>query len=277
MLLCERQATGETGTRTMKQWNRFQADHAAHHESARAPNALDRLVGALVSRWHEFWSQHGWSIATVVIFNLIPLLGVVFFRWSIKQVLLVYWLETALFVLAQPIRGLARRGWRTIGQQLAVTAHACVFTGAHAFFLLSMLYGIQWDEADQDGLSWSAPTRGAPGQWLDQALADIPLAAIVMVAIVSCVSLGSQLPGLRRARRADMAAGRNSGDIDTRSLYGPVVIMHVSVIFGGFVILSLNSPIGLLLLLITLKIGYDLFRTINGKPETDGAAGAATS
>jgi hypothetical protein len=40
--------------------------------------------------------------------------------------------------------------------------------------------------------------------------------------------------------------------------YGRVVVMHIAIIFGGFVTMSLGSPTGILLVLVVLKIIIDV-------------------
>ena len=40
--------------------------------------------------------------------------------------------------------------------------------------------------------------------------------------------------------------------------YKRIMIMHVTIIFGGFLVMALNTPLAALLLLIVLKMGADL-------------------
>jgi hypothetical protein len=40
--------------------------------------------------------------------------------------------------------------------------------------------------------------------------------------------------------------------------YGRIVVLHVTLIVGGFLIMSLAAPVAGVLLLVALKLGYDL-------------------
>jgi hypothetical protein len=40
--------------------------------------------------------------------------------------------------------------------------------------------------------------------------------------------------------------------------YGRIVVMHLAILFGGFLVLALHSRTPALLLLVALKIGFDL-------------------
>jgi membrane protein implicated in regulation of membrane protease activity len=40
--------------------------------------------------------------------------------------------------------------------------------------------------------------------------------------------------------------------------YGRILVLHIAIIAGGFLVSSLGSPLGLLLALVALKIGMDI-------------------
>ncbi|CAN0502953.1 unnamed protein product, partial [Discosporangium mesarthrocarpum] len=45
--------------------------------------------------------------------------------------------------------------------------------------------------------------------------------------------------------------------------YKRIIIMHVTIIFGGFLVMALGSALPALLLLIALKLGADLYAHLN--------------
>ena len=55
--------------------------------------------------------------------------------------------------------------------------------------------------------------------------------------------------------------------------YGRLVVLHVTIIFGGFVSISLGTPIGSLLVLVILKIALDVvFHLRQHRPTAANAA-----
>ena len=60
-------------------------------------------------------------------------------------------------------------------------------------------------------------------------------------------------------------------------VYGRVVVLHLTIIFGSFVVAFLGSPIGALLVLVVLKTAFDLGlhlreRRTSGPPQPRAAA-----
>ena len=51
---------------------------------------------------------------------------------------------------------------------------------------------------------------------------------------------------------------RTSAPRQMMSAYGRVIVLHLTILFGGFVIAFLGAPIGALLILVGLKTAFDL-------------------
>ena len=172
------------------------------------------------------------SIIFLIGVNLIPLFGILFWGWSVGAVLLAYWVESAIIgVLNVP------RIWATpggVGQKLFTSVffsmHYGAFAAAHLVFLKS--------------------TFGA-----DEPLADIMQGGAMMWTAISFFVSHFVSLILRLFRR------EFKDSTPSTQLFAPysrVMIMHITVLLGAFLIEFLGSPIYAIILLIMLKTLIDL-------------------
>ena len=195
-------------------------------------------------------------IATVLISNAIPLVGVLHFGWSATNVLVLYWLENLLVAvftclrIAAHCRFTRRRGhWRK--DQLASSPGemgkkpvllrdyaviAFVFTLAHGIFVAAIALILSSRHADT--LIW----QFAFGPFRQGALI-----LLGVLAIDFCIDLR----GLR-SRSFAWIKGY------TQQRMGRVLILHLAIIFGMFAMAATKSPFSVLYALIGLKTLWDL-------------------
>lgn len=202
-------------------------------------------IGARISR-----------IAVVLVSNAIPLIGVLHYGWSATNVLVLYWLENLLVAVFTCLRIAAhcrlthRRGhWRT--DQLASSPGAFgrkpvmlrdyaliafVFTLAHGIFVFCIAFLIASKHADSPmwHFTFASLRQGA-------------LILLATLAIDFCIDLA----GLR-SRSFAWIKGY------TQQRMGRVLILHLAIIFGMFVMAATGSPFSVLYALIGLKTLWDL-------------------
>ena len=70
---------------------------------------MERLVA-----WYQVGSSYG-AVAALIIANLVPLVGVLWFGWDVWGILIIYWLENGIVRALQRPQDAARRG---VGRQL---------------------------------------------------------------------------------------------------------------------------------------------------------------
>ncbi|MEX0654278.1 MAG: DUF6498-containing protein [Phycisphaeraceae bacterium] len=199
------------------------------------------------------WRSRACAGLGVLIANGVPLLGVLALGWSTTEVLLLFWVEVALLVLLVRPARLIVGDW-LVGVIAAVlgTLPAAIFLAFHAFFLVGLLYGVDWNNVQGGPMGWSAPSQGSPADWFRQAWTDLPVAGIVLVCLVHVGSLMAEWPTLQRRNMSGQKAP------DETNGFGHLFIMHIGIILGGSAILVAGDAIGLLLLLIALKCGYEV-------------------
>jgi len=178
------------------------------------------------------------SSSALIAANLIPLAGVLAGGWRVFDVLLLFWAENVIIGVFNVLRMLVvatRREPGAVGLALFFTLHYGIFTIVHGVFVVT-LFG---PPAESPLPAFAA--LAAPGLVL-------PLAALVAshgVSFLANFVFGGEMD--RVSAGALMAAP-----------YGRVVVLHVTIIFGGFAVAASGAPVLALALLVALKIVVDL-------------------
>jgi hypothetical protein len=195
-------------------------------------------------------------VATVLISNAIPLVGVLHYGWSATNVLVLYWLENlfvAIFTclrIGEHCRLTRRRGhWRKdqlasspgeIGERPTLfrdyATISLAFTLAHGTFVFAIALILAHRHAD------AAIWRFAFDPFRDGAL---------ILACTLAIDFFVDLMGLRLRSFAWVR-----GYVQKRM--GRVLILHLSILGGMFAMAATNSPLGILYALIGLKTLWDL-------------------
>jgi hypothetical protein len=171
--------------------------------------------------------------------NLLPLAGVMYFGWDLAEVIVLFWAESAIIAFYTAIKMAVVGNFAAIFLVPFFIGHFGGFMAGH--FLLIYSFFLR-------GFDATGPAPGARG-----ALLDIfnplwtPLAALF---ISHGVSFFSNFLGRREYTRTTMNA------LMTRP-YSRIVVMQLSLIFGGWIIIALRSPVPALALLVVLKTILD--------------------
>ena len=202
-------------------------------------------------------------LQALLLANLIPVFGVLFFDWDARNVLLLYWLENLVIGAYTLLRMLATHKWKALGTALFFSFHYSFFCGGHGMFILA-LAGLGSDGIDDpmknlwpadDSLPFLIPIRMMLGilSWIahtSPGMLGLPLLAFAVSHGISAFTHHVIL------REDD---GRNTEQI-MWDPYRRIVLLHIALIFGGFVIVLSGGggawPI--LLLLIGFKTALDI-------------------
>lgn len=193
--------------------------------------------------------------------NLLPLLGIAFWHWDAFLLLILYWMETAIIgfwtimaIVAAPLEtvGPAARGTSRLFIVSFFIVHASIFMGVHFMFLWDIFSG-----------TWSREVHGA-GDFIRVIVIEtglwVPLAALFVSRGFSFLVavLGSRLlPSWLAPAQPDPG---DSPFSETRLLggfYSRIIVMHVTIIFGGFIAIAIGS-VAPLIFLVVLKTWIDL-------------------
>jgi hypothetical protein len=185
------------------------------------------------------------SSIALLIANAIPIVGVLFFGWTVFPLVLLYWLENvvvggynvAKLLLAQP-----RQPVYWLGKAFLVPfflAHFGGFTYVHGVLVLA-LFG---------------PKTAQPFDLLH-----------VVPTAIRANQLGWSVVSLIISHGLSFYWNYiQSGEYERASLnalmmqpYGRVMVLHFTVLFGGWIVMLLGSPLLALVLLVIIKTAADL-------------------
>ncbi len=211
------------------------------------------------------------SVLIMIAANLVPLTGVLFWNWDVFLLLVLYWFETAIMgfwiivaILIDPhqtIGPTAKQTSRTF-LVLFLTAHAGVFMGVHFMFLWALFAG-DWAKAVSGPLYFARVVMIGSGLW-------IPLMALFISRGVSTL-LPFLNPGVLPAGLAPKPVHiADPNPFSEQRLLGGfykrIIVMHLTLIFSGFVAGAVGSVVPLILM-IALKIVIELKLHVNEAAE----------
>lgn len=184
------------------------------------------------------------KIFLIIVSSLIPLLGVLWWGWSLANVVILFWIENLIIGVWTLLKMLVARGDKSFASKLPLCIffiiHYGFFCMGHGIFLLIILkignpVGLfPFSEMIEQGLI----TRGVL----------IGTGAMVVTHGVSFFLDFWQSPN-----RLDFTAQKIM-----MSPYGHIIVVHIALLIGAIASQKMGSPIALLLLLIIGKAILDL-------------------
>jgi hypothetical protein len=205
-------------------------------------------------------------IAIVLISNLIPLAGVLFWSWNTFVLLMLYWAETVVIAFWALMRVLiggdfAKNFFGEVFGRLFMFAfflvHSCGFMLGHFIFLWAFYSG-------KPGLNLQLSEdffRTMPSEfWNGIVLANgllIPLAISFVGRGIAFVTDMAKLPLWKRLVDQDSVEARSAGAL-VGGLYTRIVILHL-VILAGAALAQKYGALAPLLLLVVAKTVVDIW------------------
>lgn len=193
------------------------------------------------------------SVLFLVVVNLLPLGGVLYFDWDVAALMVLYWSENLIIGAYNLLKMVTVGGVLATFPGIFFIVHYGGFCAVHGLFLLSLLMD---DVSVMNNMSWpfflvfvelllnviEAVLAQAPPEWI---------IAFIGLTISHGYSFAT-----------NFLFGRERYHTTVSELmaapYKRIVILHIAVIAGGFGISALGEPLVLLLALIALKIVVDI-------------------
>lgn len=176
-----------------------------------------------------------------------PLYAVLFLGWEVFPLLLLFWTENVVIGVLNVLKMLCADpadGVQWMAKLLFVPffcLHYGMFTAVHGVFVLSLFGGKQYGARSLEVLEPAARAASEFHLWL-------PFAALLASHLFSFLWNYLYRGEFRRAALTALMLRP----------YGRVVVLHVTIIFGGIAAMALGSPLWALLLLLALKVGIDV-------------------
>jgi len=167
--------------------------------------------------------------------NVVPLAGVLLLNWNVGEIMLLFWLESAIVGFFNILKMFRIAGPVALFYSLFFVGHFGAFMAVHLMFVFSLFIEEQ----------------GATASLQEVALIFSNLWVAILVLFISHGF--SFVENFLRKREYETT------DIKTQmhKPYSRIITMHVTLIVGGFLILTLDAPILALSLLIILKMAAD--------------------
>ena len=207
---------------------------------------MDRIVA-----WYRLGSSIG-AVVALLVANLIPLIGVLFFGWSVWNILVIYWLENGIVGVINVLKMSVATGDEvTPGVTFMVNgrpATSATKMGLIPFFIVH--YGIFWFVHGIFVLTLPAffSLMSDDGMTLD-------LGPVVFAALGLAISHGLSfwwnfLHGGEYRRTAAAAL--------MFAPYKRLVALHITIIFGAFAVMFTGAPAAAVAVLVAIKTAIDL-------------------
>jgi len=187
------------------------------------------------------------SVIALLLANLVPVFGVLCLHWEVFPLMFLFWSENVIvgvfnvlkMLTANPESPLSWAGKLFIIPFFCV--HYGMFTFVHGIFVVTLFGG-----GMQHGMGFPTPETF----W--HVMQEYHLGwAVLGLAISRGISFATNYIGNGEYRRASLP-------VLMQQPYGRIVVLHIAILGGGFLMLALHSPVVGLLLLVALKIALDL-------------------
>jgi Family of unknown function (DUF6498) len=187
------------------------------------------------------------SVIAIIITNLVPIYGVLFMGWQVFPVMFLFWIENVIIGVSNVLKMLVSAPGnfgQWAGKILMIPffcVHYGMFTLVHGILILTFFGGFNQPGSVMPSFSAVFGLIGS-----------LQIGGAVLAMILShTISFITNYIG--------------NGEYKTATLqelmvqpYGRVIILHLTILIGGFLVMALGSPIVGLILLIVLKTFVDL-------------------
>jgi|WetSurMetagenome_2_1015567.scaffolds.fasta_scaffold356286_2 hypothetical protein len=203
------------------------------------------------------------SLLVLIAANALPLFGVIFLKWDVFYILILYWsenlaigfynvLKMALVKVKNPIENLGK-----LFEIPFFMVHYGMFTAIHGVFIIAFFgkeHNIHFSENRE---TWPCFLAIIQKMLINPALdvmQVVPL-HVKLAALSLFVSHGVSF--VRNYLINGEYTRTNSSNLFIQP-YGRVVVMHVTILIGGILLQVTGSPAALLIILIGLKVFIDV-------------------
>jgi hypothetical protein len=193
------------------------------------------------------------TLVAIIGSNLLPFFGILFMGWSMFSVMILYWIENIIvgfftvlkLALAEAQTG---GGMDKPGMIAFFCVHFGIFCTVHGVFVMAIFY----------------PTL--PRTWQALTILDELALPILLIFASHAISFFQNYlrGGIYKFAQLTTLMGEP---------YLRIVPMHIGLILGVYLTMMLGSPIGIILVLIALKTGAEVWAYLNSMARWRAQAG----
>jgi hypothetical protein len=188
--------------------------------------------------------------------NLVPVFGVLYLDWDASSIVVLYWAENLIVGGFTLLKMLLVGKAAALFKMLFFCVHYGGFCAIHGIFVLELTRFAGEQVSPAATASWPGPLALLQMfiGLIHQVLAAAP-EAFFWGCLALLLSHGSSFLLLFIGRQEYR---HTTVDKLMKAPYQRIVVMHIAVIAGGFLVVRLGSPLGLLVALVALKTGMDI-------------------
>ena len=232
-------ANGQRIIEAITSARRFASTFAADAAAVDKPFAPNASTFAADAATVDKPTAPGVSSLALIAANLVPVPGVLVFGWDLGNILLLYWAESGVIALYTVLK-IAIVG--KLGALVAVpffVGHFGGFMSGHFLLIYGLfLRNIRWQP---------------PGAMEGLRAIFVPIWGSIAALIISHgISFYTNFLGQREHEGAKVSALMTAP-------YNRIIVMHLTLILGGWIILLVGMPAGALVVLVALKTAVDLW------------------
>ncbi|HEX7346083.1 MAG TPA: DUF6498-containing protein [Candidatus Limnocylindrales bacterium] len=208
---------------------------------------MDRILA-----WYRVGSSFG-AVAALVIANLIPLVGVLFFGWSVWNILVIYWLENGIVGVINVLKMSSATGEEATGFAAALRINGQPATSMSKLGLIpffAMHYGIFWFVHGIFVLTLPAFLSLASDTSLSLDPGPVLFAAIGLAVSHGLSFWWNFLRGGEYRRTTPAAL--------MFAPYRRLIALHLTIIFGAMAVMFTGAPVAAVAILVGVKTLLDL-------------------
>jgi hypothetical protein len=189
-------------------------------------------------------------VMALILANLVPILGVLFLEWQVFPILFLFWMENFIIGASNVLKMIACSPGdkqQSVAKAFFIPffcVHYGIFTSIHGVFIIFIFGMLGGFIKPGDFTSGPFDILGIIGKlqmWW----------AVIALVLSHAVSFAVNYIGNGEYKKSNLVHL-------TLQPYGRVVILHITILFGGFLVMLLGSPVIGLILLISLKTFIDI-------------------
>lgn len=185
--------------------------------------------------------------------NSLPLFGVLLFDWSVFDVVFFYWAENVIIGGINVLRILTSGGNIVPPDDPRLRGRKLPRVGGPAKIFLAGFFAVHY------GLFCWGHQQFVIGLFADgRSVSDVIADPVIGVGLLAIA--GSHLFSFFKNYLAGGEGRRTSAATLMKRPYGRIIVLHVTIIIGGFLVMLADSPVLLLVALVVIKTVVDLWQ-----------------
>ncbi|MBT8072012.1 MAG: hypothetical protein KJO80_16390 [Gammaproteobacteria bacterium] len=236
---------------------RIRRGDAPPDETSMTPEAVEELPAqaAAPDAGHQLranpLSLGSPSTLVLITANLVPVAGFFFLGWNLADVMVLYWAESAVIGFFNICKIIVIGRWKALFAAPFFAGHFGGFMAVHFLFIYTLFV-----EPSQTG--------SASGD----SLAEVAELFVVLWPALLALFISHAFSFFTNFLSRREYSGKTVNDQMTEP-YGRIIFMHLVLIFGGGLSMVLGNPAPVLLIVLVLKISFDVrahLKQHSGKP-----------